>query len=65
MAKDYYEVYGFTSPSEHATLLQRLPNVVQTPWTFGQRWVNVVLVSRVHLASIQWGSDGDACFATS
>ena len=33
---------------EHATLLQRLPNVVQTAWTFRQRWVDVVLMSRIH-----------------
>ena len=32
--------------SEHAMLLQRLTNVVQT--SFGQRWVDVVLTSRVH-----------------
>ena len=35
------------SPNEHSTLLQRLPNVVQTLWTFGQRWVDVVLTLRV------------------
>ena len=33
---------------EHSTLLQRLPNIVQTSWTFGQRWVDVVLMSRIH-----------------
>ena len=32
----------------YTTLLQRLHNVVQTSWTFGQRWVDVVLTSRVH-----------------
>ena len=35
-------------PNEHCTLKQRLPNVVQTSWTFGQRWVDVLLTSRVH-----------------
>ena len=35
-------------PSEHLTLLQRQPNVDQTSWMFGHRWVDVVLASRVH-----------------
>ena len=37
-------------PSEYATSVQRLPNVVQTSWTFGQWWVDVVQTSRVY-----WG----------
>ena len=35
-------------PSEHATFVQRLPDVVQTSTTFRQRKVDVVLTSRVH-----------------
>ena len=42
----------FLFPSEHATLLQRQPNVVQTPWTFGQRCVDVVLTSHFHSVMI-------------
>ena len=29
-------------PSEPATFVQRLPNVFQTPWTFGTRWIVVI-----------------------
>ena len=32
------------------TLVQRLPNVVQTSMTFGQHWVDIVKTSNVH-----WG----------
>ena len=35
-------------PSEHATSIQRLLNVVQTSMTFGQRSVDVVTTSSVH-----------------
>ena len=34
-------------PSEHATSVQRLPNVVQTYMTFGQRWLDNVTKSNV------------------
>ena len=34
--------------SEPATFVQRLPNVFQTPWQFGTRWVVVVQTSLVH-----------------
>ena len=44
-------------PSEHGSLLQRLPNVVQTSWTCGQRWVDVVLTSCVHLVyTFRWSN---------
>ena len=35
-------------PSGPATFIQRLPNMFQTPWTFGTRWVIVVQTSLVH-----------------
>ena len=38
-------------PIEHATLLQRLSNVVQTSITFGQRSIDVVLTSCVDCKS--------------
>ena len=31
-----------------ATFIQRLPNVFQTPWMFGARWVVAVQTSLVH-----------------
>ena len=37
-----------SNPSEPATFVQRLPNVFQTPWTFGTRWVAVVQTLLVH-----------------
>ena len=39
--------------SKHAMLLQRLRNVVQTSWTFGQRCLDIVLISYDHSASIK------------
>ena len=44
-----------TSISEHSTLLQRLSNVVQTSWAFGQRSVEVVLTSRAHWVKAKTG----------
>ena len=40
-------------PSEHATSVQRLPNVVQTSMTFGPRWVDVVKMPSVHCVGAQ------------
>ena len=38
--------------SDDATSVKRLPNFVQTLWTFGQRWLDVVQISRVHWVNI-------------
>ena len=41
------------TPSKHAASVQHLPNVVETSVTFGQRWTDVVITSRVHLAEMK------------
>ena len=46
-------------PSEHAASVQRLPDVVQTPMTFGQRWADVVTTPRV-LTGISLGKNHQA-----
>ena len=40
--------FGQSKPGEPATFVQRTPNVFQTPWTFGTRWVVLVQTSLVH-----------------
>ena len=52
ISKDFIFQQSKLKPSEYATSVQRLSNVVQTPMTFGQRWVDVVKTSRVHLVVI-------------
>ena len=42
--------------SEPATFV-RLPNVIQTPWTFGIRWVVVVQTSLMGV----WNTFGSRC----
>ena len=43
-----FDVSPPVRPCEHSMSVQRLPTVVQTTWTFGQRRVNVVKTQGVH-----------------
>ena len=40
--------FSIGHPSEPATFVQRLPNVFQTPWMFGTRWLVIVQTSLVY-----------------
>ena len=45
----YKHIFSYHSiSSEPVTFVQRLPNVFQTPWTFGTRLVVVVQTSRLY-----------------